>query len=290
MKEKFLLAKKYITIFFAIVSMFFGIGLPERNTKGLNGENAVRIMSFNIRNGEFEDRYKYVPRLIGEYMPDSVGVQECTFLWSLTLKMNLKEYGFVGGGRDSGGQSFDCGEMSAILYRKDKYKLVDSGTFWLSETPEKVSKGWDGNFKRICTWAVLKDKKTGYTYAHINTHLDNKGEQARVNGLEMVKSKVFSYDIPAVLTGDLNFREGTDLYNQLVSGGLKDSKYLAKNTDSGFTSHGYHADTVVNDKPIDYICVNKYVREVKNYKIIREKYDGNYISDHYPIISDMILF
>ena len=103
------------------------------------------------------------------------------------LTEGLPEYGWVGVGRDDGQEA---GEFNPVFYRKDKYDLVDSGTFWLSETPELPSLGWNGGCNRLCTWVILREKATGFTYAHVNTHLDNASEEARVNGAKLVREKI----------------------------------------------------------------------------------------------------
>lgn len=275
--------KQALSAILLIIISFFGIGIPETGEKAPT-EDVVRIMSFNVRNVEY-DRGRIVPQVIAEYLPDSVGVQECEGIWFLTLKSNLPSYGIVGVGRDYGLPL--VGESTAILYRKDKYKLVDWGTFWLSETPDKASMGWDAKYKRTCTWAILENKETKEQYAHVNTHLDNAGKEARVKGLQMVMDKAASFDVPVVVTGDFNFPKGSDLYKQLTSGSLTDSSTIALEADSGCTSHGYK--DVVSGNPIDFVLVNEKITEVKSYKIIRDKIDGKFISDHYPIYSDMVI-
>lgn len=277
-------AKLVIAALFALILPFLGIGLPELGAKGPTDSEIVRIMSFNVRDGEF-DREEIVPQVVADYMPDSVGFQECEGTWYLTLKTYLPDYEIVGVGRLTGLKLI--GESTAIMFRKDKYKLVDSGTFWLSETPDKVSKGWDAKYYRTCTWVVLENKETGEQYAHINTHLDNAGTQARTNGLDLILRKAASFDMPVVVTGDFNFGKGTALYRQLNSGVIKDSSSLAEKADSGTTAHGY--DGGVDGNPIDFICVNSKVESVKSYNIIRDKYNDRYVSDHYPIYSDIVL-
>ena len=275
-------AKQMLCALFALILPFLGFGIPETGAKA-PAEDAVRIMSFNVRNVEYE-RGSIVPQVIADYLPDSVGVQECEGVWYLTLKTYLPDYGIVGVGRDTGLPLI--GESTAILYRKDKYRLLNWGTFWLSETPYIASMGWDAGYKRTCTWAVLQNKETKEKYAHINTHLDNVGKDARVKGLQMIMDKAASFDMPVVVTGDFNFPKGSDLYKQLTSDKLTDSAVIAEIADSGCTHHGYK--DVVKGNPIDFICVNERITEVKSYNIIREKNDGKYISDHYPIYSDMI--
>ncbi len=259
-----------------IDSVDYGAKAPEADT--------VRIMSFNVRNGE-HGRGKNVPQLIADYMPDSVGLQECEGTWYMTLQAYLKDsYGIVGTGRLTGVKYI--GEATAIMYRKDKYNLVDSGTIWLSETPDKVSIGWDARHHRTCTWVVLENKETGEQYAHLNTHLDHIGPEARTNGLQLVLDLADSFDMPVVLTGDFNFPKSDPLYTQLVSGNLTDTQGIAETTMDGKTYHGYSGGE--DGEPIDFICVNDKVSSVKEYRIVRDKYDDAYISDHYPIFADMV--
>ena len=269
---------------------FFGVTytpVPEKDSLANTDASVTRIMSFNIRCLEYDRRKNLVPGLIEAYAPDSAGLQECTFQWYENLTESLEDYAFVGVGRDTGDLSEDCGEISAIIYKKTKYNLIDSGTFWLSETPDEVSRGWDGACNRICTWVVLENKETGERYAHVNTHLDHMGKDARINGVELVKEKALSYDIPTVVTGDFNFDKGTDLYNSLVTGGLTDTQDMAASTMTGKTYHAYNGGE--SGKPIDFICVNDKITDVKSYTIIREKYELKYTSDHYPIFSDMVI-
>lgn len=287
MKDFFIKAKTYISIFFTLLFSMCGIGLPKRETKDAIEQGNVRIMSFNVRCGELEPRFRIVPQIIGEYMPDSLGVQECTYEWYLMLKFQLPEYEFIGVGRDTGDRKLNCGEISGVLYRKDKYKLIDSGTFWLSETPDKVSFGWDGACRRVCTWATLENLQTGEQYTHVNTHLDHKGALARENGVKLVVEKALSFDMPTVVTGDFNFEKGCDLYNLLVSDGLSDTQDMAAETMYGKTYHGYNGGE--EGLPIDFILANEKITTVSRYKIVRDMLDGQYTSDHYPIYADMII-
>ncbi len=289
MKE---ILKTIISSIIAVILMFMGINgsvkdLPEKGSLANQDYRMTRVMSFNVRCGEYIERENIVPALINAYQPDTVGVQECTYEWYLNFQWYLEDYAFVGVGRDTGDLSTECGEISGILYKKAKYNLIDSGTFWLSETPDKVSRGWDGACNRICTWVVLEDKETGEKFAHVNTHLDHVGPQARINGVELVKEKALSYDIPTVVTGDFNFQKGTDLYDSLVTGGLTDTQDMAEYTMDGKTYHGYMGG--VAGKPIDFICVNSLITEVQTYKIVRDIYSHRFTSDHYPIYADLVI-
>lgn len=276
-------AKNIFCALLALLLPFLGIGLPELGAKGPEDTEIVRIMSFNVRDGEF-DREEIVPQVVADYLPDSVGLQECEGTWFLTLKTYLPDYEIIGVGRWTGIQQL--GESTAIMYRKDKYKLVDWGTFWLSETPYVPSIGWDSNYARTCTWAILENKETGEQYAHYNTHLDNGGVEARKNGLEMILSRIAKLDMPVVLTGDFNFSKTNENYALLTSS-LTDVSSVAQTADSGGTAHGYAGG--IGTAPIDFICINSKIETVKTYRIIRDKYNDRYVSDHYPIISDMVM-
>lgn len=253
----------------------------------LEEAGTLRIMSFNIRCGEFEPRKDLVPQMIVKYAPDSVGVQECTYQWYQQLTSALPGYGFVGVGRDTGNVCSGCGELSGILYRLDQYELTDSGTFWISETPEKVSFGWDAGCRRVCTWAVLKNKETGACFVHVNTHLDHKGEIARSEGVKLVAKHVLSFDLPVVLTGDFNLDQGTAPYNSLLEAGLRDTKFLTEDHMEGKTFHAYQGGE--EGLPIDFVFVNDGIDQVLRTRILRDIYGEQYPSDHYPIYADLYL-
>lgn len=284
MKKKF---ARFVSLLCAILCL---AGLCACNSKitpkdVLTDTDSVRIMSFNIRCNEYKQRKNIVPQLILEYAPDTVGIQECTYQWYKQLTEELPEYEFIGVGRDSGSLDKDCGEISAVLFRKDKYTLVDSGTFWISETPDEVSFGWDAACRRICTWVILENIATGKQFAHVNTHLDHEGQQARVNGSQMVSNHALTFDMPTVLTGDFNLKKGTDLYNGIIATGLRDTQDLADSTMNGKTYHGYNGGE--EGDPIDFIFVNDQITVVSTYKIVRDMYGKEYSSDHYPIYADM---
>ena len=214
-------------------------------------------------------------------------MQECTYRWYRQLTGVLTGYGVVGVGRDTGGVHVGCGELSGVLYRLDRYELVDSGTFWLSETPEKVSYGWDAACRRVCTWAVLKNKETGEAYVHVNTHLDHQGQEAQSKGAELVVEKALSFDLPVVLTGDFNFDQGTEFYNKILAAGLQDTKFQTEDRMEGKTFHAY--DGGEDGLPIDFIFVNDRVGQILRTRILRERYGEQYPSDHYPIFADLYL-
>ena len=255
-------------------------------------EGAIRVMTFNVRCFGLENlprkaREYYVAETVRKGMPDSFGVQEATPTWMKYLEKELSDkYAYVGVGRSNGKNS---GEYSAVFYLKDKYELVDSDTFWLSETPEKPSKGWDANIKRICTWAVLENKETGEKYVHLNAHFDHQGEEARKNSVDMILEKAKEYkDLPVVFTADMNIVEGTEHYESMVADGtLKDTKYTAEDTIDYLTFHDLKP-AENEGRILDYVMVNdKFDANV--YKVVTAGVDGRFVSDHYPVYADIVI-
>lgn len=291
---------KIISAFFALVTAILSLfytptPVAQVNSEALpeaNKTQAVTIMSYNVYvkgSGEKspENRTDEVVSNIRKYSPDSFGLQEADEGWMERLPAELTEYAHVGIGRDSDNGG---GEASPVFYKKDKYELVDSGTFWLSKTPEKASKAWDAMFKRICTYAVLKDKQTGFTYAHFNAHFDHMGVIARSESVAVVTSKIaeIAPNIPVVFSGDLNDNEETDMYNRVLESGLRDTKKIAVSAVGGTTYHGY-SDLLTKELPIDFIFVNDFAKSVESYTVDSEKINGIYPSDHHPVISEMTL-
>lgn len=286
------LSRVVVTILSAAVLVFSQVMVPPAFERDVypKDEDAVRIMSFNVLSKWYGPdaiyfRKDMVVKTIAEYSPDSMGLQEATLPWMTWFKVQLPEYDYVG---VASGDGVSLGGFSPIFYLKDKYTVKDSGTFWISETPEKPSKGWDAASKRVCTWAVFENKVTGETYAHINTHLDNEGNAARENGIAMILEKAAEFDIPLVCTGDFNSRENGPFYTQLMAGPLRDTKFLAPDTMSHNTYNGFRP---VEEQPriiIDFILVNDYMSPLV-YKVITEGVDGRYVSDHYPLYADMII-
>lgn len=253
----------------------------------------VKIMTFNLKiSGSGyqanENRLPRTVKMIERHGADSIGVQEADKWWTDSLEESLPQYARVGTYRDDG---ISQGESCSIFYLKDKYDLVSSGDFWLSETPDVPSKGWNGGCSRVVTYAILKDKKTGFVYAHFNTHFDNVGEKAKAESVPLLASRIaeIAPDIPVVLTGDFNTIEGTGNYTNLLACDLKDTKYLAEKHDNCATYHDYNP-FVFNTKPIDFIFVNGYVSSVKSSRVDSSTIGLVYPSDHFPIIVEMTLF
>ena len=146
-------------------------------------------------------------------------------------------------------------------------------------------------FNRVCTYVVLRNKETRFVYAHFNAHFDHMGVLARLESVAVVTEKVSKIcnTFPAVFTGDLNDHEGGDMYNRVLEAGFRDTKKIAETADDETTYHGY-SDLLTKEKPIDFIFVNAMATKVSTYKVDTTKYDGEYASDHHPVISEMTLY
>lgn len=286
---------KIITAFFALVTAILSIFYTPTPVTSINPAKLpeaektqdVTVMSYNVYYKTPEERWENVVQNIRNNNPDSFGLQEATPEWIDAIAAAMPDYAYVGVGRNADGS----GEASPVFYKKDKYELVDSGTFWLSKTPEKPSKGWDAMFNRICTYVVLRDKETRFIYAHFNAHFDHMGVIARLESVAVVSDKIsrICNTLPVVFTGDLNDPEGGEMYNRVLETGLRDTKYLAEAADDETTFHGY-SDLMTKEKPIDFIFVNAMATKVATYKVDTTKYDGEYASDHHPVISEMTLY
>ena len=183
----------------------------------------INVMSFNIRYDNPEDsldnwkfRKDRAANAIRFYNVDILGTQEVLHNQLEDLKQRLPEYDVIGVGREDGKEK---GEYSALWYKKDRFTLIDSGYFWLSETPEVAgSKGWDGACERIASWAKLKDKVSGKEVFALNTHLDHVGIVARCEGISLMLNKVnqLSDGLPVIVTGDFNSEPESDVIKHVT--------------------------------------------------------------------------
>ena len=276
----------------------------------------LKVMSFNVQteNGtqvDFDLRAEMLRDLMDELQPDSIGMQEVTTGWIYrmdTFAFN-KSYAGVGEGRTPGG------EASSIYYRKDKFDLVASGTFWLSETPDVAGSYLEASlYPRICTWAHLRDKVTGYEYIHINTHLDHLGnskggKELRTAQIRVILEYIQSFpDVPMVMTGDFNHAKTTSAENiyamfknilgistftsstgESITGNFSDARTEAAETVSpdawaSLTAYWQEGTDSYNPakKPIDYVFYTTGDFEAMVYRNIHYHRDGIYLSDHLP--------
>ncbi|AVR43979.1 endonuclease/exonuclease/phosphatase [Christiangramia fulva] len=268
--------------FFLIIFLFMSLASKSQELK---------LMTYNIRYANENDaenswskRKDFITNQLKFYEPDIFGVQEALKKQIDYFLDNLEDYDFVGVGRDDGKEG---GEYSAILYKEDQFKVLDHGTFWLSETPSKPSKGWDAAYPRICTYALFKEKETGTKFWYFNTHFDHIGDIARKNSAKLILQKISEMntdDLPVILSGDFNLEPETEPI-QLIKNKLKDSKEQAKIVSFGSegTFNGYNYDQA--DRPrIDYIFVNDEV-EVEKYGVLTDSKEMRFPSDHFAVMA-----
>lgn len=253
--------------------------------------NDITVMSSNVRCFALDDlftkswfyRAELIRNNLSEVSPDIVGFQEVTWLHYDYLKDILPEYDSVITYRDNTLMSEGC----PIFYRRDRFNLIDKGSFWLSETPEKMSKDWGAACYRICSYVILKEKTTDKEIVVFNTHLDHVSDEARINGISVVLNKIKEFGgKPSILMGDLNAEPDSVTYKSAVEN-FDDAQTVASVTMDGAT---YQAWGTKLEKPrIDYFMVSKTGITVNQYKVLCNTYDGIYPSDHFPIYINISL-
>lgn len=274
-----------------IVFLFFAM----TGSQTVQSQENLSVMSFNVRYDElfydatnasknnWPNRKEFQTELLNFYQPDVIGMQEPLGHQVHYFGEVLSDYKWIGVGREDGRKE---GEYNPIFYKDNKMKLLSSGTFWLSQTPDKVSKSWDAGYTRICTWALFQLKKTGKKFYFFNTHFDSKGEIARLESAKLLNTRIseLESDIPVFITGDFNLPPDSPAYTELTSHGLYDSKKVSKTKPYGAegTFNGFKFNVTPVHR-IDYIFVNKSVNVLKH-GTLTDNFDQRYPSDHLPII------
>ena len=259
----------------------------------------LRVMTFNIRYDNPADgvnawpnRKDWVASLVRFHGADVVGVQEALAHMLTDLDARLPGFARVGVGRTDGRTK---GEFSAILYRTDRLALLDSGTFWLSPTPQTVgSKGWDAAIERVATWARFRDRVTGCSHLHLNTHFDHIGEQARQESARLIRRRLatLANGLPVVMTGDLNTDPTSASYRILSRDTidalppLADGFVVSRSGNYGPTSSWTAFKAIEPGRRIDYILVSAPVA-VLTHGILPDSWDGRFPSDHLPVLASL---
>tara|TARA_R110002049_G_scaffold10728_3_gene52184 strand:+ start:11864 stop:12706 length:843 start_codon:yes stop_codon:yes gene_type:complete len=250
----------------------------------------TNLISFNIRYdntgdtiNNWNDRKASLAKLIQHYDADIVGIQEGLHHQVDFLNTALTNYSYVGVGRDDGKEK---GEYSAIFYNSNKFKVLKTNTFWLSETPEKVTVGWDASMERICSYALFENLKTKKQFWVFNTHFDHRGMQARINSAQLIYKKINEINtskLPVILMGDLNLTPDTEPI-QYLKKNLTDAMEISKKPFYGPTGtfNGFDQDRIMENR-IDYFFVKNV--DVLSYTHIDDRMANNkHISDHLPIL------
>ncbi|NQD71505.1 endonuclease/exonuclease/phosphatase family protein [Sphingobacterium shayense] len=241
----------------------------------------LTIGSYNIRydnkndrpNGNgWDHRLPVISSLIQFIDYDILGCQEVLINQLEDLTQQLPGYAYVGVGRQDGK---DAGEFAPIFYKKDMFNVLDSGNFWLSETPDKPSKGWDAALPRICTYIHLEEKNTGKKLWFFNLHMDHVGTKAREESSKLVVRRIKDMLKPheaAVLTGDFNVDQNNPIYNIIEQSGVIRDSYVVAPLRYAWSGTFNAFDTnLFTDSRIDHVFVTEHLK-VKNYAILTESY------------------
>lgn len=274
-----------------LVLFLFLLALAEGQAQNLT------LMTYNIRlalesdeENVWEQRKCFVLGQIKEYHPGVIGTQEGLPNQIAFLNEALSGYNYEGVPRDDG---VEKGEHCAIFYDSTRFRKREGSTFWLSETPDRPSKGWDAAYTRICTYILLIDKLTGKSFWIFNTHLDNRGEEARREALKLIldkMEKVNKNGNPVILMGDFNFEPSSGLMS-LIEVEMKDSRAISRTVPKGpvGTFNGFEWSEFYSRR-IDYIFLSGESLAVERYEVIQESQDRKYPSDHFPVLIELAPF
>ncbi len=257
----------------------------------------VRVGSFNVRwacpdDGEhrWEQRRERLAALLRSWEPDVLGLQEPLRHQIDSLLQALPNYAEVGVGRDDG---MAAGEFCAILYRRSRFRLLESGTFWLSEEPKRHgSMGWGARHARICTWAHLAEHGSEAAFYLYNVHLDHEAQEARERGVELVLERIQGRATadPVILTGDFNAwpdNLAVIKVQQSDSPVSRNALAAANSVDAGAgTFHGFTGQA--QESPIDYIFLSPEWRALEG-AVIRGDGLRPFVSDHFPVAATVEL-
>lgn len=272
---------------------------------------SVRVMSFNVRGAchrrdgvnLWEKRAAMNVETIRRYGPDLIGLQECQNENLEVYEKQLPRYTRLPGPVYGTGQ---VEEFAAIFFDPGRFEELDSGGFWLSDTPDAYSASWGNEVVRSANWTVLRCRENGAAFLHLNTHLDHVSESARVEGNRLIlkqakKAKANHGDPPTVVTGDFNCNPGTRPYRILVEDGFVDTFLAAGNEDdeAAYTFHAFEGARFTPadaNKPvgrIDWILLHDEAGMVRiaSHEILRDGDEevGRYPSDHYPVLAELEL-
>lgn len=278
-------------LFFCFISLQF-FAMKSSSTK-------LRVATFNVRlqttadtaARSWDKRKTDVARIIHQYDFDVFGVQELgNSKQEAELKALIPSYTYFGKGRDN--PQGTSGEQIGVFYKTKRYMLKEKGSFFLSETPDTLSKGWDADYRRMCVWTKLYDRKDKRAFYVFCTHFDHIGIKARAESAKLIvsKIKIIAGSLPVLLVGDLNATpEAKEMYQALTSY-MDDSHENAASrpVDNLGTFNGYNIspDSISTFNRIDYIFGRKI--KFSSYKVLTDKYsEGSYPSDHFPVMVEV---
>lgn len=251
----------------------------------------LTIGSYNIRYDNpddtgnlWADRAPVVANLLRFHDFDVFGTQEAFKNQLDDIQKALPEYERYGKGRDDGKEK---GEHSAIFYKKAKFKLLNQGDFWLSESPDKPSLGWDATCcNRICSWVYLQDVNTKKKFYVFNAHFDHQGVKARKESSKLILSKIkqLAGTQPVILTGDFNGDHASEWYQTVANSGLvKDTYKQVDHPYQNNASFNAFGKQLEGKNIIDHVFVTNHFK-VNKWGVLTDTYHGKFPSDHFPIL------
>ncbi|SDH76299.1 endonuclease/exonuclease/phosphatase family protein [Winogradskyella thalassocola] len=264
---------------------------PESNTESVK----LKVMTYNIRlditsdgDNAWPNRKDFLSSQILFLSPDVFGVQEARPNQIEDLNAALRDYKFIGEGRDGNGE----GEFSAIYYNSKHLKVEKQHTFWLSDSPTVVSKGWDAAYPRVCTYGLFTSKDTNQKFWVFNTHLDHIGKEAQKEGMKLILRKMASentQNYPVLLMGDFNVEPNSEVVAEILPT-MSDSKHIAAlKFGSDGTFNGFQYNEPVTRR-IDYLFVSKSPEVVvRKYAVLSSAIDFKFPSDHFPVYAEIEL-
>lgn len=294
-EKVFLMRAKLTRTCLALLTLIPGLPGTQAND---DSAADMRVMSFNIRYGTAQDgenqwdrRKDAVVATVKAFAPDLLGTQETLGFQRDFLVEQLTEYDQLGVGRNDGRED---GEMMALFYKRDRFKKIDAGHFWLSETPDKIgSKSWDSSLPRMVTWVRLSDHQRAAAppVVFFNTHFDHRGATARLESAKLLRLQIgiLGADGDVIVTGDFNAAEASPPYQALFGADGDQPSPLVDTfrvthpdrSDMEGTFSGFRADSTGGAR-IDWIGVSRGW-EIRNAAIDRTATEGRTPSDHFPV-------
>lgn len=253
------------------------------------------VVTYNIRLNTSADginawpnRKEMVTALLQFHDVAIFGLQEAKHEQIMDIEERMPGFVRIGSGRDDGKTG---GEYSPVFYDGGKFRILESGQFWLSETPDTPGKGWDAAFPRIVTWGKFRIRGTSKKFFFFNTHFDHVGNVARANSSRLILEKINRLNpgnLPVIVTGDFNLTPGSEPIT-LILQKLRDSSVITKTPPYGpaGTFNSFRRDHPL-DQRIDYIFVNDKVK-VNKYGVLTDGWDNRWPSDHLPVLSQVTL-
>ncbi|MGB1020081.1 MAG: endonuclease/exonuclease/phosphatase family protein [Flavobacteriaceae bacterium] len=251
-------------------------------------KSTLHVISYNIRynnpndgDNHWDFRKETIANFILKEQPDVFGMQEVTHLQLLDLIEEWSEYDYLGVGREDG---MTKGEYSPVFYKTEKYKVLAFDTFWLSETPDTISVGWDAALERICSYAHLEAHQNKKRFWIFNTHFDHRGELARAEAVKLLLKTIKQLNVtndPVVVTGDFNLTPDTSPIGEITSL-FEDAYTFTKDPKSKQGTYNGFDATQFGDRRIDYIFTQRFSVKEAAHVPLKTPWEG-WASDHHPV-------